>query len=268
MQIGPLTTTDWPLFKTWAADEGWDISFQEERLFLNFWQRYFYVLRHRGDCCGFISAIAYKDSGWIGNLLINPEKRLQGYGRILMQYAIDFFNFANIPNIWLLCQNPLSDFYRKFDFEEYDQVKTRTADGLGSLPQESSCELDDLIALNTRCWGETQRPLHDLLEVNSIPLQAGSCMSLLQTGPTFWQLGPCIAEDVEVNSIRQLLSQALGKTPANKPLLIHALHGNDLDLTFKSAGFSTVQTRTLMYNGVKAPALSNVLALASNGSFG
>ena len=268
MQIGPLTTTDWPLFKSWAAEEGWEISFQEERLFLNFWQRYFYTLRHRGDCCGFISAIAYKESGWIGNLLVHPEKRLQGYGQVLLEFALNFFRDAGIAHFFILSKNQLTDFYRKFNFSEYDQVKTWSAAGRGTLPQQPTGNLDDFIEMNTRCWGETQRPLHHLLEVNSIPLLEGPAMALLQTGPNYWQLGPGITATIDVNAIRKLLSQALDKTPVGRLLLAHTLHSHEFDLIFKNCGFSSTQTRTLMYLGNQPPALNNVLTLASNGSFG
>ncbi len=268
MQIGPLTTTDWPLFKSWAAEEGWQTSFQEERLFLNFWQRYFYTLHHRGDCCGFISAIAYRDSGWIGNLLVNPQKRLQGYGQTLLEYALTFFREAGIGHIFILSKNQLIDFYHKFNFSEYDQVQTWTTTGLGALTQQPTGDLDNFIELNTQCWGETQRPLHHLLEVNSIPLQEGPAMALLQTGPNYWQLGPGITAAIDVNSIRKLLSQARDKTPVGRSLLVHTLHGNDFDLIFKNSGFSSTQSRPLLYLGKQPPALDNVLTLASNGSFG
>lgn len=268
MQIGPLTTTDWPLFKAWAENEGWDTSFQEERLFLNFWQRYFYVLRHRGDCCGFISAIAYKESGWIGNLLVNPDKRHQGYGLKLMQHALDFFQQAAIDRIWLLNHNHLAPFFSKFGFTEYDHVTTWTSNGLGTLSPQPTCELDEFIALNIRCWGETQQPLHHLLEVNSIPLKSATSMALLQTGPNFWQLGPCLAETIEAQALRQLLAQARKKTPVNRPLVTHALDSAKLDLILKSSGFSTSQDRTLLYRSATRPTLHNVLALASSGSFG
>ncbi len=268
MQIGPLKSTDWPLFKTWAANEGWEISFQEERLFLNFWQRYFYVLRHRGECCGFISAVAYKDSGWTGNLLVNPDKRHQDYGQTLLNHALEFLTTAGIRQIWVLSNILLTDFYRKFGFVEHDQVATWETQGRGIAAQQPSGDIDDFIALNTRCWGETQRPLHHLLEVNSLPLQSGSCMALLQTGPNFWQLGPCITETIDVNAIRQLISQAANITPVNKPLVTHILKSADLNLTLKSCGFSLVRQRCLMYRGANQLTLNNVLALASGGSFG
>ncbi len=268
MQIGPLKSTDWPLFKSWANTEGWEISFQEERLFLNFWQQHFYVLRHHGDCCGFISAVAYKISGWVGNLLINPEKRLQGYGKTLLLHALNLLTHAGISHIWLLSNKSAQDFYIKFGFQEHDQITTWETTGRGVLPLQSSCELDDFIALNAHCWGETQRPLHHLLEVNCLPLQSGPCMALLQTGPNLWQLGPCITERIDVNAIRQLVNQACDKTPENRTLQMHVLNTAELDLPLKSSGFSATKIRTLMYLGASPPFLKNILALASNGSFG
>ena len=88
MLITPLEPADWTVFKTLAAAEGWTLSFHEQRLFLNHWRPFFFTLKQHGDICGFVSAVTYKRSGWIGNLLVAPEKRGLGYGSALLEHAI------------------------------------------------------------------------------------------------------------------------------------------------------------------------------------
>jgi len=268
MQIGPLSCNDWPLFKSWAEIEGLQISFQEERLFLNLWQRYVFVLKHRGERCGFVSALAYKNSGWIGNLVVDPDKRHQGYGRALLEHAMQFLKDAGIACIWLVATESTVPFYQNYGFQHYDQLTTWTSTGLGTLPQDPTCDLQEIIDLNTESWGESQKPLHYLLEYDSIPIKAGANLALLQAGPLFWQLGPWLTLDKDAAGLRQLLQQARKKTPANRPLATHILTSADLDLILISSGFSRIRTRNLMYLSDTTPHLKNVLALASAGSIG
>ena len=88
MQFLPLNNSDWQLFLKWAATEGWTISSQELRLFQDQWRSSFFVLRAEGKVTGFVSAVAYEESGWIGNLLVGSEHRGQGYGAVLFDFIL------------------------------------------------------------------------------------------------------------------------------------------------------------------------------------
>ncbi len=268
MQIGPLSGNDWLTFTSWAESEGWHVSFQDQRLFLNLWQRYFFALKHRGDLCGFVSALPYKNSGWIGNLLVDPERRNRGYGRALLDHALSFLETAGITCIWLVATEKAVPFFQSDGFQDYDQITTWRSSGLGTRPQDATVSLQEIIALNTACWGESQKPLHALLEFDSIPIRAGSSVALLQTGPLFWQLGPWLAVDRNATDLRQLLQQARRKTPPNRPLKTHILGSADLELILVSSGFSRIDTRTLMFRSASTPSLKNILGLASSGSLG
>ena len=88
MTFLPLGDDDWRLFLRWAADEGWAVPLREQLLFQGQWRPYFFALHHKGQVVGFVSAVIYRDSGWIGNLLVDPQQRGCGYGARLFDFAL------------------------------------------------------------------------------------------------------------------------------------------------------------------------------------
>ncbi len=60
-----------------------------------------------------------KESDWyIGRMAILKEYRGKGYGKIIMEYIMDFLNAMNPEKIIIHAQTTVLGFYRKFRFNE------------------------------------------------------------------------------------------------------------------------------------------------------
>ncbi|TVQ66006.1 MAG: GNAT family N-acetyltransferase [Balneolaceae bacterium] len=72
-------------------------------------------------CCRIVPAGVKLNSISIGRVVSNPDKRGMGYGRQLMEKAIDKIRKQGINQIEIEAQTYLLDFYRSFGFSETGQ---------------------------------------------------------------------------------------------------------------------------------------------------
>ena len=273
MVIKPINNGDWETFHLWAKKENWTISFQEQRLFQNQWRPSFFALWDQGSCCGFISVVIYKTSGWIGNLLVHPAKRGYGYGSRLFDFAMQHLEESQLERIWLTASVQGAPLYRKRGFVKVDQVIRWTGLGAGGDDRqkgpESSASVEELVELDRHCWKESRRPLLSLLADDGIILKQANSIVLLQPSLDFWQIGPWLCKHHDPQEARLLLAETIRRTPAGMTLMTDTIESAGLDLSLRQYGFKPQGQNELMCKSREpVELLSGVNALASLGSIG
>ena len=268
MNFRNLTEEDWQLFLQWATQEDWRVSFQEQRLFQNQWGPYFFALQTGGEVCGFVSAVAYRESGWIGNLLVGDEQRGHGYGSALFDFALQFLRQSQPKRVWLTASPSGQPIYERRGFEVIDRVERWKASGAGKHPGPEIADVGALVDLDTACWGESRSPLINALSDDGCIVSEGCTVGLLQKSVSAWQLGPWLSPERDVRENRQLLNEALAKTPHGKELLVDVLCSSELEMVLRSSGFEKAGSNQLMVLSEKPVRLNGVMALASLGSVG
>jgi len=269
MIITSPDTDDWSTFYNWAAGENWKISFQEKHLFLNQLRPYFYVLWKHGRRCAFVSAVLYKTSGWIGNLLVDPQQRQQGHGRALFEFALQKLqDQPNVSRIWLTASAQGAPLYRKYGFAHVDTIQRWSGCGRGDMQPVTHSSLKQLIDIDSQCWGESRASLLHQLVNDCYPLYATDTAALLQAGIDFWQLGPWSTIKGSAQTYQSILQQCQSITPEAKPIVTDILASSRLSLTLQHSGFKSLGTNELMCLNKKSPSIEGVLALASLGSIG
>lgn len=268
MTIQHPTSADWALFLRWAAEEEWCVPLKEQLLFQHQWRPFFFALRHGGETRGFVSAVGYRHSGWIGNLLIGPQHRRHGYGKRLFEEALKFLNQRQLKRIWLTASDQGAPLYQRYGFEQVDTVTRWSANGRGcGQASDVQATLNCLIALEQDCWREDRRDLIHTLAMESSLLQQNDTLAMVQTGIDLWQLGPWSAAKTNPPSIRLLLDAAVAATPADKNLYVDVLDSAGLELLLRQRGFTRHGCNQLMCQG-DTPQFNGVIALASFGSIG
>ncbi len=268
MQFRQLTEEDWLLFLHWAAQENWRVSFQEKRLFQNQWRPYFFALHAEGEVQGFVSAVAYKESGWIGNLLVAEERRGHGYGSALFDFSLEFLRQANLRRIWLTASEKGQPIYERRGFKVVDLIERWRAIGLGNSVAPVTSDVVELVDIDTNCWGESRAPLIRALHDDGIIYRVENAIGLLQQSVSAWQLGPWLSLDNNVRDNRQLLKLVVDKTSLGKDLLIDVLHSAEMDMVLRTSGFEKTGSNQLMVLSDEPVRLNGVMALASLGSIG
>jgi GNAT superfamily N-acetyltransferase len=265
--IQTLTRSDWDAFIRMADAEGWQVPLQEQRLFINQWRPYFFVLKIQGKPLGFVSAVCYRTSGWIGNLLIHPQHRGQGYGTQLLRYALAFLDQPYVKRVWLTASDQGAPLYLKYGFETVDRIERWSAPGLGQNIKVNN-DLDDLIFLDSHCWQESREPLIRNIAIDTPVLRHGSSLALLQPGLASWQLGPWLIRDLNPRDLHLLLQRAREMTPVGKTLVSDILTSAELELILRANNFVRSGTTKLMCLSQTPASYSGVIALASLGSIG
>jgi GNAT superfamily N-acetyltransferase len=268
MILQPLSTADWSLFLRLAGGEGWLVPTKEQLLFQHQWRPFFLALRHCGKTCGFISAVSYRHSGWIGNLLIDPELRGQGYGKHLLAEALKILKQSPLQRIWLTASRQGLPLYQRYGFAQADTVTRWRVSGQGRGQRLSAeATLECLTAIEQDSWGEDRRDLLRAIAADSFLLQQPNALAMVQTGIDLWQLGPWSTAKADPRSARLLLDAAVAATPSDKNLFVDILDSAGLELLLRQRGFARQGQNKLMYQGMP-PRMHGVMALASFGSIG
>ena len=263
-----MTVKDWPLFLEWAEAEDWTIPAQELRLFQNQWGHCFHVLKVAGDAKGFVSAVAYEECGWIGNLLVGQDQRGRGYGAALFDFALSLLVQKGLRRIWLTASGTGLPIYQRRGFVTVDRIDRWHARGRGRSELSREFPVVELLDLDRRCWGESRAGLLSLLaEKAEICLSAAS-IALLQPSLSCWQLGPWLAFDNGARETGLILNEALNKTPAGTVLLADVLASAKAETFLHNAGFVKAGANMLMCLTRQSTSIRGVLALASLGSIG
>jgi len=268
MPFIPPTKTDWPLFLKWASAEGWTVLSPEIQLFQRHWRSAFTVLHDADEIRGFISAVTYEESGWIGNLLVGSEHRGRGYGSALFDFALDLLRQAGLLRIWLTASETGLPIYLRRGFVAVDQIHRWCAQGCGSLELLRKVPVAELINLDRRCWSESRAPLLSLLAEGAEICRSGKSLALLQPGCPAWQLGPWLTTRQDSQETRLILHEALGRTPAGMKLLTDVRASAGIESFLHTAGFKKLGSNVLMCLTSQPTPLRGVVALASLGSIG
>lgn len=271
MLIRPVDPSDWDVFMRLALDENWTVSFLEQRLFQNQWRPYFHVLWSRGRRCGFVSAVIYGSSAWIGNLIVRPELRRHGYGSRLFLFALERLRgLPALKRIWLTASEQGAPLYLKHGFRMLDRVDRWIACGTGGNPsgRERPVELGRLIEYDGACWGESRTPLLEAAADDGFTISAGRSLALLQAGIGVWQLGPWLSRERSPLDDRTLLDKALAATPRHKLLVTDVIALSGAGPALGACGFEWSGSNALMCLSREPVALDGCVALASLGSLG
>jgi GNAT superfamily N-acetyltransferase len=211
--------------------EGWAISREQFMLFL----------RHDPDGCfvatvddqpvGMVTSICFGPSGWIGNLIVEPEFRSSGIGRALMEHAIETLKVKGGTTVRLEADPPGIPLYRKLGFvDEFESCRLKLAASKQRPPVDRKAAepmtTDDLHAvasLDNEIVGPDRRRYLELkfaaAEFAIVRRQGRRIVASLMAAPTNrgFRISPCAAYDAA--DARCLVVEAIA-VAAGRPVLI------------------------------------------------
>ena len=166
-----------------------------------------------------VTTTRYRRTGWIGNLIVPPERRGLGIGSRLMEHAIRHLEHAGIATIRLEADPMGINIYRKLGFaDEFDSPRFRREPG-GTRGARSAVPLPDadpnvVAAFDEPRFGDDRAGLLRLLHAGALASwrapESGELGGYLMVQPAAAgaRLGPWVASDVGVAGM--LLDAALG----------------------------------------------------------
>lgn len=266
MQISPFAPDDIHPFLALAKDEGWISTRRELAFLLERSPDGCLVYHEDGKQVGFVTAVPYGTSGWIGNLLVAATARGRGIGTALFKQAMQVLQSNGIRTVWLTASTYGRPIYERNGFRLCDQVRRWERSGetqataAAPVPIQPGWQQIDYLG-----WGDTRNELLDYAVANGTAVGAEQGFLVLQRIGGSQQIGPFGA--LNSSTAEQLLEQALVKT--GRVLLDVPLSNRPASRLLTSRGFTVSSEVDLMYAG-QPPAYhpEHIFGLASMGSMG
>jgi GNAT superfamily N-acetyltransferase len=265
---------DWDTFQKWAATEEWRVPTRELALYRHELADSAFVLR---DCeegpLGFVTVCRHQRSAWIGNLIVDPARRGQGFGRRLFNHAVDTLSARGADTLWLTASAVGRPLYETYGFREAGRVERWIWRGEDSLPDRVESggrgDLYPLARADAAAWGDSRVGLMTLLARHGKVLSAGQTIALLQPTAELIILGPWLSADLCPRANRAVLTMALAVVGSSGELAVDVMGGSPVRILLHAAGFRQTGETLLMVRGETARTrLGKVVALASLGSMG
>lgn len=271
MEIVTPCSGEWTKFLRLAALEGWRVPESELRLLEGELAGSAFVLRSRGEFCGFVTAVAHGHSGWVGNLLVPGECRGRGYGSLLFEHALRVLERKGVASIWLTASEAGRPIYEKRGFQSLNRVRRwryRAEDREIASPG-SVIPTAELIRADSLVWGEFRSSLLEPLAESGWVFSVDGNWGVLQPGERFQVLGPWVSPQRCPRGNRRLLAAMLDRIPAGMEVVTDVLETAGMGSLLIAAGFEPQGSCDLMARGeVDRVHLGALVSLASLGSIG
>jgi GNAT superfamily N-acetyltransferase len=265
---------DWSLFEKWAAGEGWRVPVQERALYRHELADDAFALREEaGRPLGFVTVCRHQRSAWIGNLIVDPARRGERFGRRLFEHAVGTLSARGVAPLWLTASVDGRPLYETCGFREAGRIERWVwrGEGQGSVrnPSEDKGTLYPLARADAAAWGVSRVGLLTLLARGGRVLSAGSTLALLQAGDDLCVLGPWLSSDLCPRSNRAVLHQALESVNGAGEIALDVLGGSPVRILLHAAGFRQSGETVLMLRGEPGVVkFGEIVSLASLGSMG
>lgn len=265
--ISAFLENDIQHFLALAEDEGWICEKWELDFLLRTFPQGCLVWRENGRSLGFITSIRYGRSGWIGNLLVDPDHRRRGIGRDLMEITVATLLANWVETVWLTASEQGAGLYTRLGFAAVDRIYRWTGRGRGGFREEAMApDIEVVKHIDQSGWGDRRQALINETCRRGEVLGGSGGFICTQKWEHGTQIGPwgCF----EASEARRLFDQAL--RGGDGGIFLDVPEANDTATALVTErGFSVKGSSVLMYLGAKPlyrP--KNIYALASMGSMG
>lgn len=234
----------------------------------------FVAVTEREQVVGVITSVAYGKIGWVGNVIVQPQRRDSGIGVALVNHALDHLTKRGVVTTGLYGYRNVVHFYEKLGFKAsrpFFWMSCKTVSWRGeAAPSAEPRDIQTIVELDKRCFGAPrQRLLRSLLTspaaVTRVILDQGRLISFVMASKfeETVEIGPWASiqgrekEGLQLfKSLGEELSglQAHVGVPSDRPDLIDFL--SDL-------GFAEEFPVIRMYHGQPLPDVGCTMAMES-----
>ena len=270
-----MTAADIPFADSLRSLAGWNQTMRDWTGFLEFAPNGCFVAEVDQVPAGTATTILYDGKvGWIGMVLVHPERRRLGVGSALLRHAIAWLRSQGALSIKLDATPAGKNVYLPLGFrEEYDLTRFE-----GNVPTErtpGSCEhkiqaftadhLQPVIAFDISAFGVARPRVFSSLITRAPELcfvtydrTRVSGYLIAREGATALQLGPWTARSPDI--AQSLLGAFIARVPGRRLFLDIPAPNHDANQYLYSLGFRAQRNFTRMYLGTNtAPGLTTLV---------
>ncbi|MBW2146466.1 MAG: GNAT family N-acetyltransferase [Deltaproteobacteria bacterium] len=274
--IRPMRHSDVPAVIELAQGERWYLQPEDLQTSMDWTPTGCLAAESDGRLVGFVTSFLSDGVGWWGNLLVHPEERGRGTGRLLIRRVTEELEACNARTLIVVAARGREGLYRQFDFIPFqDLIMWVGPSSQGSDPRQvihGEKEIHLALALDEQAWNFSRRPLLMHLARRRELISVPSPYAFLMHEPVkrFQFVGPWEACGGSKEAAGELLKKLFGrlgpgafvflKSPADNFFAAQILAEN---------GFTPLETETMMYRGRPPGAdFDRIYAIATGGASG
>jgi ribosomal protein S18 acetylase RimI-like enzyme len=141
----------------------WDYSRRDFEWMIYFEPKGCFIATDGDKRIGITTTIAYKNLGWIGNVITSPEYRRRDIGSELIDHSIDYLENKSIDFIGLYSYPDTSKFYTGLGFKEDERFVELSGRGRSHSFEEcgimTSKDLEFVVELDSKCFGASRKKI-------------------------------------------------------------------------------------------------------------
>jgi GNAT superfamily N-acetyltransferase len=239
---------------------GWGNTREDVKRMVHYEPDGCFVAAVDGVDAGIVASIGYGAVGWVGNLIVSPDRRGRGVGALLMEEAIRHLRESGAESICLDSVPMAIPLYRRLSFRDVQPSLRFTGEGrqleYRHAERMRPSDLSDVTELDRGVFGAQRgrvlrRVFEDFPETCLVARAGGDLKGFIMAkeGEGFHRIGPWICDpertDVAEGLLRRLMDELAGER-----LWAGVLEGNPASAEILSAcGFSHVSTSLRMCLG-------------------
>lgn len=248
-----------------AQMEGWITDIAELKLHLSLNQEGCFAGIEDGKVVGGVMTFSYQSSGWIGNLIVDCKYRSKGFGRTLLQKAVD--HISQFPTRFL-CAAPMAvQLYSDYSFKSVTKIDRWKCNGKKVVWKNEKMHMGRILDMDMGIWHDDRSGmLIPFLQNRYCISNKTGCIGFGQMGET-WIIGPWYG--IDAGSASGLLAGHLAENGGGHIFVdVPSINKKAGDM-LKAAGFKIAGTTILMYSGL-LPKINfdSIYGLTSMGSKG
>ena len=274
MGIESFRRADAEAFLLLSDCEGWICDPWELEFLLDACPDGCFVWREEGRPVGFVTAIGYHRSGWVGNLVVAPHLRGLGVGTALMKCALAALGNAGVETVWLTASEAGERIYAGLGFQAIDTVCRWRGDGITPATVEPglcsvpALDYDLALGIDRAGWGDDRNAIFAALNQRATLFASAESFLIRHPYGGGVQIGPW--GGLSLQSAELLLQKGVQGNCSSHDFFLDVPAGNPHAPELLTAhGFTLTATTRLMFSG-RPPSYNPrlIYSLASMGSFG
>jgi len=273
-QIKTLLPSDYDFAVKLANTMDWNMAFEDFVYMASLEPNGNFLLVDDQKPAGIATCIRYGKIGWFGNLIIDPDYRGKGAGKMLVNHAVDYLRGMGVETVGLFAYPQLKDFYSKLGFKRDIDFALLCAENLGPIETAGAQTIEEsrfqkISLFDSQFFGSDRSRLIE--SIVSEPGNAGYYISdrghvLGYIAATIYEsmawLGPLICLPSRYDVAGKLISAVLAKIGRRRVYAVTSKTDSVLLDMFSSIAFKEEFTVTRMFMGI--PEAKNCIYLAES----
>jgi len=260
LRIVKFTSNDLPFGKMMTDHEGWLRTVTDWNRLLRIEPLGIIKAQLDSRDVGIAGFLLYEDVSWIHSVIVLPEFRGKGIGRVMMETCIANARETGCPCIKLDSVHGFEGFYKSLGFVEEFESRRYLIDG-DSFPKVAQeirlSDIDSIVAFDRATVGiDRGRVLRAVFEDNpglafcTKEANGISGYILGREGDELVQIGPCVANEGDYSIARRLITTLVGSVDRERRLRMCVPGTNRKAVRLaRDLGFASGISSTRMYLG-------------------